>query len=139
MRQKRARLRMRYGDIVDSVCKMWRSRVVAYDIDEWSVENTRHNAVINNVANIDVFLGDAKVLDEISETFDIVLANINRNILLNDMPAMVGKMNTGAYLVISGFYAEDVPMLKEKADELGLDYISMRTSDNWTLLKFRKL
>ncbi len=115
------------------------ARVAAYDIDEWSVENTRHNAVINNVANIDVLLGDAKVLDEISETFDVVLANINRNILLNDMPAMVGRMNTGAYLVISGFYAEDVPMLKEKADELNLDYISMRISDNWTLLKFRKL
>lgn len=113
--------------------------VVAYDIDDWSVENTRHNAIINNVANIDVLFGDAKVLNEICGTFDIVLANINRNILLNDMSAMVRKMNNGAYLVISGFYAEDVPVLKEKADKLNLEYISMRTLDNWTLLKFRKL
>lgn len=114
------------------------ARVVAYDIDEWSVENTRHNAVINNVADINVLLGDAKVLNEISETFDVVLANINRNILLNDMPAMVRKMNIGAYLVISGFYTEDVPMLMAMADGQGLDCVSTRTSDNWAMLKFRK-
>ncbi len=122
--------------IVASKCGA--ASVLAYDIDEWSADNTRHNAAINNTQNIEVILGDAKVLDNTDGKFDIVLANINRNILLADMPAMTRRMNGGAYLVISGFYAEDAPMLRNKAEELGLDYVSMRSSDNWTMLKFRK-
>lgn len=113
-------------------------KITAYDIDEWSVDNTRHNAAINNVHNIDVMLGDVNIIKGIEEKYDIVLANINRNILLNDMPALSQKMKSGTVFIISGFYSEDVPVLKEKAASLGLAYDSMNSSENWTLLKFIK-
>lgn len=66
--------------------KLGAEAVVGFDIDEWSVENTQHNAAINEVDNLEVFHGDAQVLSHVSGVFDVVLANINRNILLNDMP-----------------------------------------------------
>ena len=112
--------------------------IVAYDIDEWSVNNTSHNAAINNVHNIIVKLGDVNILNNIDGTFDVVLANINRNILLNDMPAMATKMHPDTEYIISGFYSEDVPMLKEETEELGMKCLKQVSSDNWTLLKFIK-
>lgn len=120
--------------IVASKCGA--ASVVAYDIDEWSVDNTKHNAAINKTKNIDVRLGDVSVLKSIAGTFDIVLANINRNILLADMTAMREKMKRGTIFIISGFYSEDVPMLKEKAEAWGLHCIEKESSDNWTMLVF---
>lgn len=120
--------------IVASICGA--NSVVAYDIDEWSVDNTKHNAAINKTENIDVRLGDVKVLDDITGTFDIVLANINRNILLADMSKMREKMKSGTIFIISGFYSEDVPMLREKAEALGLEFIEKESLDDWTMLVF---
>ncbi len=112
--------------------------VTGYDIDEWSADNTRHNAAINRVENIEVLLGDASVLAHVEGRFDLVLANINRNILLADMPKMERMMDNGAKLILSGFYAEDVPMLRSKAEVLGLEYESQHTMKNWTMLRFNK-
>lgn len=112
--------------------------ITAYDIDEWSVDNTRHNAVINNVSNIDVLHGNVDILNEIEGTFDIVLANINRNILIEDMAYMTMKMRTDSVFIISGFYSEDVSMLDEKAKTLGLFLECQKTSENWTMLKYTK-
>jgi ribosomal protein L11 methyltransferase len=110
--------------------------VVAYDIDEWSVENTKHNAQLNGVENIDVLLGDINVLSHVSGVFDIIVANINRNILLTDMPTMKGVMAENGKLIISGFYKEDVALLKERASELGLQMESMKELANWVSLSF---
>lgn len=123
--------------IVASKCGA--KEVVAYDIDEWSTENTRHNAIINNVNNITAILGDVSVLNNIKDTFDVVLANINRNILLNDMPAMTSVMHPGSLYVISGFYSTDVPMLNQKAKELNLEFVCQHTSEDWTLVMFKKI
>lgn len=123
--------------IVASKCGA--KEITAYDIDEWSVENTRHNAAINNVCNITPVLGDASILKGLNGTFDVVLANINRNILLNDMPAMADKMHAGTLYIISGFYSSDVPLLRSKANSLGLEYISQNSSEDWTLIIFKKL
>ncbi len=112
--------------------------VEAYDIDEWSVENTRHNAVLNNIENISVHLGDASVIKTLHGKFDVVLANINRNILLNDMPAMVDVLADGGRLIISGFYKEDIPLLESKAKNLGLSLLTGKSKGDWQMLKFAK-
>lgn len=112
--------------------------VFAYDIDSWSSDNTLHNAEINGVEGIDVHLGDAHVLDDIDERFDLVLANINRNILIADMPSFVKVMADGASLVLSGFYTEDTEILKGKAEQLGLSLIQKYERNNWCCLVFVK-
>ncbi len=118
--------------------KLGAEAVVGFDIDEWSVENTQHNAAINEVDNIEVFHGDAHVLSHVSGVFDVVLANINRNILLNDMPTYLEMMNAGSVLIISGFYEEDVKLLDEKANSLGLVKTSQKTDNHWCCLTFIK-
>lgn len=118
--------------------KLGAEAVVGFDIDEWSVKNTQHNAAINEVDNIEVFHGDAHVLSHVSGVFDVVLANINRNILLNDMPAYLEMMNADSILIISGFYEEDVKLLDEKANTLGLVKTSQKTDNHWCCLTFIK-
>lgn len=114
--------------------KLGAGSVVGYDIDEWSVENTKHNAQLNAVDNLEVFTGDASVLSHISGVFDVVMANINRNILLADMAAFKDVMRPNAILILSGFYVDDAQMLVEKARELGLTEINRRTEDDWCCL-----
>lgn len=118
--------------------KLGAEAVVGFDIDEWSVENTQHNAAINEVENLEVFHGDAQVLSHVSGVFDVVLANINRNILLNDMPAYLEMMNADSILIISGFYEEDVKLLDEKANSLGLVKTSQKADNHWCCLTFIK-
>lgn len=109
-------------------------KVVAYDIDEWSVENTRHNAVLNNVDNIEVLLGDSAVLSHVSGLFDVVVANINRNILLADMDRFCKVMRQGSMLILSGFYTEDEASLIEKAEQCGLTKTQSFALNNWECL-----
>lgn len=114
--------------------KLGAQEVVGYDIDDWSVNNTRHNAEINKVENMEVLHGDSTVLNHISGMFDIVMANINRNILLQDMHQFRDVMSGNSTLILSGFYEEDVPLLLEKAKELGLEEYGRKTDDNWCCL-----
>lgn len=109
--------------------------VFAYDIDNWSVRNTLENVALNSVAPIDVVEGDASVLTE-GLSYDVVLANINRNILLTDMPAFRSVMHKGSRLVLSGFYVEDIESLKAKAAELGLTFVNQTERENWASLMF---
>lgn len=112
--------------------------VVAYDIDEWSVENTKYNSMLNGVGDaVAVLEGDARVLSRVEGKFDVVLANINRNILLGDLPAFREKMAEGALLLLSGFYSEDVPMLESEACKSGLTLLSAESDNDWTRLAFR--
>ncbi len=110
--------------------------VVGYDIDEWSVENTRHNARLNNVENIEVLTGNVKVLSHVNGLFDVVLANINRNILLQDMPEWREVMASDGTLIISGFYENDAAKLIACAQGLGLSVISTSSDGDWSLLIF---
>lgn len=114
--------------------KLGANEVVGYDIDEWSVENAKHNAQLNGVDNLEVYFGNASVINHISGVFDVVLANINRNILLEDMKSFRGVLNEGGYMILSGFYEEDIPVLLEKAKEFGLYESGRRTDNNWTCL-----
>lgn len=122
------------GILSIAAAKLGADNVVAYDIDEWSVNNARHNAEINTIENISVYKGDAKVLNHISGVFDIVMANINRNILLNDMSTFKSLMTTGSLLILSGFYLNDIPVLLAKAKELGLEEYGRKQSGEWACL-----
>lgn len=108
---------------------------VAFDIDEWSAENTKHNAELNGVGDkIEVLCGNANVLSHVEGIFDIILANINRNILLEDMHHYHDVMARGGVLVLSGFYEEDVPLLLKEAEAMGLHESSRKTDNNWCCL-----
>ena len=111
-------------------------RVLGYDIDEWSSENAKHNASINGVGNLDVMLGDASVLDVVDEEFDVVIANINRNILINDMSAFKRHMKNDGCLILSGFYESDVPMLEKAAMDNAMSLKDVVTDEEWACALF---
>ena len=124
--------------------KLGAASAVGYDIDEWSADNTRHNAVINRVDDrLTALCGDASVLAPFATTsdgspsgFNLVMANINRNILLNDMEHFRSVMAPGAQLILSGFYKNDCALLESKAQTLGLSLKATRTDGDWACLLF---
>ena len=117
--------------------KLGASSCVGYDIDEWSADNTRHNAVINHVDDrLEALCGDASVLSGFTTEFNVVLANINRNILLQDMERFVSVMAPGATLILSGFYQSDCDLLTQKAQELGLHPTLVTTDGDWACCVF---
>ena len=129
------------GTGILSICalKLGAREAVGYDIDEWSVDNARHNAVINRVDDrFTSLLGDASILDKVEGSFDLVTANINRNILLADMPQFCKKMADGATLILSGFYTADNTLLIEKAETLGLKLQTKKEDQDWACLVFSK-
>ena len=128
------------GTGILSICalKLGATEAVGYDIDEWSVDNARHNAVINHVDDrFTSLLGDASILHKVEGAFNLVLANINRNILLADMPQFRTKMAPGAMLILSGFYTADGPMLIDKAQTLGLTLHQQVSDGDWACLVFK--
>ncbi|MEJ8804534.1 50S ribosomal protein L11 methyltransferase [Pontibacter sp. H249] len=112
------------------------SEIVAVEIEDWTVENARENAELNGYENIDVRLGGAETIEG-DKAYDIILANINRNVLLEDMPAYKAVLAPQGWLLLSGFYTEDLPIIQERATELGLNYISHRVKNNWVSAIFR--
>ncbi|MBQ8100306.1 MAG: 50S ribosomal protein L11 methyltransferase [Paludibacteraceae bacterium] len=110
--------------------------VTAIDIDNWCTENAAENARLNGITGMEILLGDARLLE--GRRFDVILANINRNILLMDMPLYAAALSQGGTLLMSGFYTEDIPTLTEKAAQLGLYPTAQRCKDNWTMLRLQK-
>lgn len=111
--------------------------VVAIDIDEFAYENAKENIVLNGTPDIEVRLGGAEAIKE-SDCFDFVIANINRNILLMDMVNYVRCMHSGSQIFISGFYTEDMEVLKEEASRHGLRYLDYAENDRWAMMRFVK-
>ena len=109
--------------------------VTAIDIDDWCVNNSRDNIALNNISNITVELGDANLLKD-KQPFDVIIANINRNILLADMPQYAACMHSGSELYMSGFYMQDIPYIQEKAESLGMTFVHHREKNNWAAVKF---
>lgn len=127
------------GTGILSICalKLGAREAIGYDIDEWSADNARHNAVINGVDDrFQSLLGDSSILNKVEGHFDVVLANINRNILLADLPQFRAKMTHEARLILSGFYTADCPLLIEKAATLGLRLLSQTEDHDWACLVF---
>ena len=109
--------------------------LTAIDIDEWCVNNSIDNLALNHIDNVKVFQGDASSL-ACEGPFDVVIANINRNILLADMQYYVARMNKEAEIYFSGFYESDLPLIQAEAERLGLHYLSHRVEKEWTAARF---
>ena len=112
--------------------------ITAIDIDSWCVENSKDNCALNNIDNIDILHGDANLLSQIDLNYDLVIANINRNILLADMESYIKRLNVGGKLLMSGFYTEDIAILQEKAESLGMKFERTNSRNNWACLAVSK-
>lgn len=111
--------------------------LLGVDIDDWCVDNSVENLSLNNVSNVEVLQGDAKCL--VDRNFDIIFANINRNILLNDMEIYASCLPIGGHLLLSGFYTEDNHLMIRRATELGLVVQSEKSLRNWSCLLLTKI
>lgn len=107
--------------------------LLAIDIDEWCTENSAENVALNKVSGIKILQGGAELLDGLH--FDIILANINRNILLADMEKYAGCLTKGGELYMSGFYKEDIPLIEAEANRNGLELTHFKLKNNWAVVK----
>ena len=110
--------------------------ITAIDIDTWCVENAKENSQINKIENIDIRLGDARLLKGMH--FDVILANINRNILLTDMKTYASCLNEQGELYLSGFYTEDIPILEAEALKHRLKTLEYKEKNNWAMMRLVK-
>jgi ribosomal protein L11 methyltransferase len=106
----------------------------AIDIDTWCYLNSIENAERNNCRHISVYEGDAALLK--GRKYDLIIANINRNILLNDMQQYADCLNKDGILLLSGFYEEDIPFIDASCTEKGLTYVKKLQRNNWVSLKY---
>jgi ribosomal protein L11 methyltransferase len=111
------------------------SPVTAVDIDEWAYENSLENIRLNHTLDITVKLGDATSLGR--EIYDVIFANINRNILLNDIPVYASCMHSGSSLFMSGFYQDDLAIIEEVCKKHQLQLVSYKEKDNWVAVHFK--
>lgn len=110
--------------------------IYAIDNDEWAYENSLENTERNQVPEIKVLLGDAALLHDMS--FDVIIANINRNILLNDIKHYVNVLNDNGVLLMSGFYEQDIPAIKEETEKYNLHFDRYKLKNNWVAIRFTK-
>ena len=111
--------------------------VEAIDNDEWAYANALENLENNACSHIKALLGDAALLTA-DKQFDVVVANINRNILLRDMPSYVSVLAHGGTLLLSGFYEHDIPAIRAKAEELGLTFDTYLSREDWVAVRFER-
>jgi ribosomal protein L11 methyltransferase len=112
------------------------ANVTAIDIDRWSYESTVENSKLNQINNIEAQLGDASLLG--LERFDVIFANIHKNVIINDLPVYVGVLKPGGTIFLSGFYNHDMPDVKQKAESLGLVESGFRERNNWVVYLFNR-
>ena len=110
--------------------------ITAIDIDEWAFNNALENAQLNGTGNIRVMKGGAELLGD--EAFDVIFANINRNILLNDIPSYNSVLNRQGVIIMSGFYKEDIPAIRHRCEEEGLTFSHFTERDQWAAVTFVK-
>jgi len=110
--------------------------VTAIDIDEWAFENAPDNCELNDINDIVILKGDASLLGK--KKFNTVLANINRNVLLEDIPVYASVLNKNGQLFVSGFYVEDLPMIQDVAVRSGFIFNGNLTQNNWVSARFTK-
>jgi len=110
-------------------------KIDAIDIDEWCFENSSENIQRNGCKNISVHLGDASLLA--GRKYDTIIANINRNILLEDIKLYKASLNKDGELYLSGFYKEDLPVIKESCNKVGLAFVDNKEKNKWVAAKFK--
>lgn len=123
------------GILAILACMKGASSITGIDIDEWAYENTLENVRNNKCSQIIVKQGGAELLKNCS--YDVVLANINRNILLNDMEVYAKTMSSGSQIAFSGFYTSDINHIDEKARSLGMRLLRQSEKNNWVALVYQ--
>ena len=113
------------------------SSIIAVDIDNWSYENTVENTEINKITNIDVKLGGAEILEN-EWNFDVILANINKNILLRDIKIYTNTLKSGGFIYFSGFYEDDLADINNEAEKYGLKFVEKLEKNKWVAAVFVK-
>lgn len=112
------------------------TKLTAFDIEEWAYLNAVENAEMNGCKHMTVFQGTIE--DCPHDTYDIVLANINRNILLREIPIYETFLKAGGTMMVSGFYEFDIEDITQKAEEVGLKLVAQKTLNQWATLRFEK-
>ena len=133
-------------DVIDMGCgtgvlgilalKLGARNVIGIDVDEWAIENTRENVLRNHVAPFEAILGDVRKMAQLQ--CHVLLANINRNILLADMLAYAAAVLPGGMLLVSGFYVEDAPAVLAAAESAGFHHVEQLTENRWAALRFAR-
>ena len=113
------------------------TKLLGIDIDDWSIENSNENAAINNASEIEFTKGDASSLPT-TQTFEIIVANINKNVLKKDLPAYFTCLKKDGYLLLSGFFTTDVDELKQLAETIGFEFIESYQKNEWAVIKLKK-
>jgi len=116
--------------------KLGAKLVVAIDNDEWAFLNAKENAVRNNVRGINVIQGDVSCIP--AGKYGFIFANINRNVLMRDIPAYYKFLDEKGELILSGFYEEDLKSIGEQTKALGMDLLSLLTLNHWVAVRFKK-
>ena len=109
-------------------------KITAIDVDSWAINSTFENAANNRISNLEILQGGAEAIPE--QKFDFIYANIQRNILLNDMPFYIKALKRGGELIMSGFYLDDLQLIKEKAIQLGLKFQRFSENETWVAATF---
>lgn len=119
--------------------KLGAADLLAFDIEEWAVENTRENFSLNEATErAEVFQGTIVDVPQ-DRRFGGILANINRNILLNEIPRYAQHLTSDGWLVVSGFYETDAPEIITKAESIGLTFQRMNTRNQWAMVVFQNV
>ena len=124
------------GVLAILACMKGAKSITAIDIDEWAFKNTLENVRKNKCSQIIVKQGGTEQME--SMQYDLILANINRNILIHDMEAYVKSMSSGSKIIFSGFYTSDIRFINEKARELGLHLLGQSEKNLWASLVYQK-
>ena len=111
--------------------------LVGIDVDEWAFKNAKENSDLNNISNIHFIHGDINVIGNVR--YDVVLANINRNCILNDIEKYVSIMNHSAEILLSGFLEEDILLILNKTEQLGLELVVSKNKNKWQMLHLKKV
>ncbi len=117
--------------------KLGSSPIVGIDIDEWSAENAKENCIANGGADIEIRLGDKDLLNDYKE-FDVILANINKNVLKVQLPFYSRLLKANGTLLMSGFFSTDIEELEKFAGQHGLKLLQRYSKNNWAVMKLGK-
>lgn len=126
------------GVLAIMAAKLGAFEIDAYDVDEWAYNNSEQNFINNNISNIRLYQGDITVINGLKRQYDIILANINKNVLLQDVPEFSKLLLKNGYLVLSGFYEKDVSDLQQLAEKYHLELSYKESKQDWTCLMFIK-
>lgn len=135
------------GNILDMGCgtgvlailaeKLGAKNIIAIDIEDWAYENAYENAERNGCSSIQVLKGDSRLLE--GKTFDMILANINKNVLIQDLNVYAACLNVNGLLILSGFFSSDNQILVDSAKKTNLALINAMSEENWSCLHFKKV